>query len=75
MRLSALAKPFTMLAGHIDHSVEQQVIMSLLRHVATALGAILVTHGYLDMSHTAEFIGALLTLVGTLSGSAQKTQG
>lgn len=70
--LKMLGTPFTALAGKVDHTLQQKILMSAARHGATALGAYLVTKGYLDMNHVAEFTGALMTLVATLSGSAQK---
>lgn len=72
--LKALSTPFTALAGKANHAIEMKILMSVARHIATALGAYLVTQGYLDMNHVAEFVGALVTLVATLSGSAQKVE-
>lgn len=70
--LKFLSSPFTALAGKANHAIEMKILMSVARHAATALGAYLVTQGYLDMNHVAEFVGALMALVGMFSGAAQK---
>ncbi len=70
--LKALGTPFTALAGKVNDSVKQQVVMSIARHGAGALGGILMAHGYLDMGHLEAFVGGLLTIVGAVSGSKQK---
>lgn len=72
--LKALGTPFTALAGKANHAIEMKILMSVARHAATALGGLLVANGYLEMSHTAEFVGALMTLVGMFSGAAQKVE-
>lgn len=70
--LKAIGKPFTALAGKVDSTVENKILMSVIRHGATAVGAALVTHGYLAMSDATEFAGALVTLIATLSAGQQK---
>lgn len=70
--LKLLGKPFTALAGSADQAIKQKVLLSVVRHGVTLLGGVLVTHGWLDMSHTAEFAGAVLSLVAMFSGAAQK---
>jgi len=70
--LKAIGKSFTALAGNIDRSVEQKILMSLARHAVTALGAYLVTKGVIDSGHTEAFIGGLLTAIAAISGSKQK---
>ncbi len=81
MSIKFLAKPFTALAGKVDHTVQQQIVRSLLRHGATAVGVALVAKGFLAPgaesgfeNNLIELAGALLASVGTASGVAQKTQ-
>ncbi len=77
--LKILGKPFTFLAGKVDATVQAKVVGSLLRHGATALGAVLVAKGLLSPSadgpfvdNLTELLGLLIAGVGTASGTAQK---
>ncbi len=70
--LKLIGKPFVALAGKADSSLEAKILTSLARHGATALGAYLVTKGVIDAGHVQTFVGALLTMIGTVSGGVQK---
>jgi hypothetical protein len=77
--LTLVAKPFTALAGRVDHAVERKILMSVLRHVATAIGTALVAKGIIDAAAVPdltnalmELFGVLLALAGIVSGAAQK---
>ncbi len=79
--LKAIGKPFTALSGKIDTSVREKILMSVIRHGATALGAVLIAKGILAPSVEGTFVndlteiaGVLLASAGTVSGAAQKTQ-
>lgn len=67
--LKTLGKPFTALAGKVDDAVAKKVLMSVARKGALLLGAWLVSQGYLDSNHVAEFAGYVVGLVSVLSGT------
>lgn len=48
-------------------SVSKTSVVALVaRHILTAAGAVLVTHGYVDESTVQEIVGALSTAVGLI---------
>lgn len=67
--LKSIAKPFTALAGKVDDAVTRKILMSVARKGALLLGAWLVSKGYLDSNHVAEFAGYVVGLVSVLSGA------
>lgn len=70
--LKMIGKPFTALAGKVSDSVRMKLLMAAARHAATLLAGVLMAHGYLTESETAEFVGLFVGLVGLLSSGAQK---
>lgn len=64
--LKVIAKPFTLLAGKVDHAVQAKVVSGVVRHIAGAIGAILLAHGYLSESALPQFTQALIDLIGAL---------
>ncbi len=79
--LKALGKPFVALAGKCDAALKQKIAMSVVRHLVTAAGGILVAKGLLADAAQPEFVslatdlvGVLLIGAGTASGAAEKAQ-
>jgi hypothetical protein len=70
--LNVLGKPFTALAGSVHHDVEQKIVMSLVRHAATTLGGVLLSHGLVAASDTEAVTGAIAVLLGAGAGALQK---
>jgi len=66
--LKALAKPFTALAGKVDHAVEQKILMTVARKLAMVLAAYLVHQGVIDASEAETLAGLLVGLVSLFSG-------
>jgi hypothetical protein len=48
--------------------------LSLLRHILTGVGALIVAKGMLDQSVTEEVIGYVMTLIGILWSFNDKTE-
>lgn len=70
-----LSKPFTALAGKVNHSVESKILAAVARHAAGALGGFLVAHGLIAASaqgSVEDAIGALLMAIAASSSIAQK---
>lgn len=63
-----VAEPFTALSGHIDDAVRRKVMMSIARKAAMVLATWLVSQGYLESNHVAEFAGYFVGLVSLFSG-------
>lgn len=77
--LTVLSKPFTALAGKVDDTVRERVRMSIIRHVATYAGGVLVASGWLLDAQQADFVNKLaeviglgLGLAGMIAGARQK---
>lgn len=61
-----VGKPFTALAGKVDHTVQTKILMSLVRHCVTAAGAALVAKGVLASGVEPKFIDAATELIGLM---------
>lgn len=75
--LKALGKPFTALAGKVNHGIETKIITAVARHAAGAIGGFLVAHGLIVASASGsveDAIGALLIAIASGSSIAQKVQ-
>lgn len=70
--LRIIVKPVTALAGDGDHSLERQIALSLARHALTALGGILLAHGWIDANGVQDVVGGSLAILGALAGGVQK---
>lgn len=70
--LKLFSKPFTALAGKAHHAVEQKILLSVFRHLATGIGTLLMSSGYLDMEQFETFVGAVVVLLSVGAGIAQK---
>lgn len=67
-----LSAPFKALAGKIDATVEQRVIMSVARTVAKVVGSSLVTYGYVASSDAEMIVGALTVVIATVASGLEK---
>jgi len=67
-----VAKPFTMLAGSVNHTVDQKIVTGIVRHGATAIGGFLLHAGYISSSQSDAVSGALVILLGVVASVAQK---
>lgn len=52
--------------------MNQEAIMSFVRHMLTFAGGILVTKGILDEGTSMEVIGGLMTVIGAIWGIVAK---
>ena len=61
----------TILNLHFNMKKEQ--ILSIIRHTLTFVGGIMVTKGLIDEGIATEISGALVALIGSIWGVAEKT--
>ena len=54
--------------------MNKEQILGLVRHVLTFVGGFLITKGVIDEAISAEAIGALITLIGSVWSVASKVQ-